>query len=75
MVKGVFCSDPKKNADAVFLDRLTFTEVQEKQLKVMDTAAIALAQENHTPIAVFSIYEPDGFRKVLQGQIDFTLIH
>lgn len=75
MVKGVFCSDPKKNADAVFLDRLTFTAVQEKQLKVMDTAAIALAQENNTPIAVFSIYEPDGFRKVLQGQIDFTLIH
>lgn len=73
-VKGVFCSDPKKNNEAVFLSHLTYAEVREKQLKVMDATAIALAQENHTPIAVFSIYEPDGFRKTLQGEGEFTLI-
>ncbi len=74
MVKGVFCSDPKTNAQASFLPHLTFDQVKEKQLKVMDATAIALAQENKTPIAVFSIYEPDGFKKVLQGETEFTLI-
>lgn len=74
MVKGVFCSDPKTNSEATFLPQLTFEQVKEKGLKVMDATAIALAQENKTPIAVFSIYEPDGFRKVLQGETEFTLI-
>lgn len=74
MVKGVFCSDPKTNSKATFLPHLTFEQVKEQQLKVMDATAIALAQENRTPIAVFSIYEPDGFRKVLQGEGEFTLI-
>lgn len=73
-VKGVFCSDPEKNTEASFFPNLTFAEVQEKQLAVMDATAIALAQENATPIAVFSIYEPDGFRKVLQSEMEFTLI-
>jgi len=73
-VKGVFCSDPKKNSNATFLPRLTYNEVREKQLNVMDATAIALAQENHIPIAVFSIYESDGFRKVVQGEGEFTLI-
>lgn len=74
MVKGVFCSDPKKNCNAIFLPRLTFDQVKEKRLKVMDATAIALAQENKTPIAVFSIYEADGFKKVLQDETEFTLI-
>lgn len=74
MVKGVFCSDPKKNCEASFFPHLTFNQVKEKQLKVMDATAIALAQENKIPIAVFSIYEPDGFRKVLQDETEFTLI-
>jgi uridylate kinase len=74
MVKGVFCSDPKTNSAAVFLSKLTFDQVKEKQLRVMDATAIALAQENKTPIAIFSIYEPDGFKKVLQGKTEFTLI-
>ena len=74
LFKGVFCSDPKTNSAAVFLPNLTFDQVKEKQLRVMDATAIALAQENKTPIAIFSIYEPDGFKKVLQGKTEFTLI-
>lgn len=74
-VKGVFCSDPKKNSEAVFLPQLTFSQVQERRLKVMDATAIALAQQNGTPIAVFSIYEPDGLRKVLQGEMECTFIN
>lgn len=73
-VKGVYCSDPKHNADAKFLSHLTYQEVKLRQLKVMDATAIALAQENQIPIAVFSIYEDDGFKKVLQRATEFTLI-
>lgn len=73
-VKGVFCSDPKKNNQAKFFEKISFTQVQENCLKVMDATAIALAKENNMPIAVFSIYENDGFKKVLQQQTQFTLI-
>ena len=73
-VKGVYCSDPKQNRDAEFLPRLSYQEVKHRQLKVMDGTAVALAQENKIPIAVFSIYEEDGFKKVLQQTTEFTLI-
>ncbi|MCX7343066.1 MAG: UMP kinase [Proteobacteria bacterium] len=73
-VKGVYCSDPKHNSDAKFLPHLTYQEVKLRQLKVMDATAIALAQENQIPVAVFSIYEEDGFKKVLQQATEFTLI-
>ena len=73
-VKGVYCSDPKQNPEAKFLQQLTYLEVKQRNLKIMDATAIALAQENHIPIAVFSIYEDDGFKKVLQHSTEFTLI-
>ncbi len=73
-VKGVYCSDPKHNSEAMFLPRLSFQEVKHRHLKVMDSTAIALAQENKIPIAVFSIYEENGFKKVLQQNTEFTLI-
>lgn len=73
-VKGVYCSDPKTNSDAKFLPHLTYHEVKLRHLKVMDATAIALAQENQIPIAVFSIYEDNGFKKVLQKSTEFTLI-
>ncbi len=73
-VKGVYCSDPKHNSAAEFLPRLSYHEVKQRQLKIMDGTAIALALENKTPIAVFSIYEENGFKKVLQQTTEFTLI-
>ena len=73
-VKGVFCSDPKHNNEAEFLPKLTYQEVKHRHLKIMDSTAIALSQENKLPIAVFSIYEEDGFKKVLQQTTEFTLI-
>jgi uridylate kinase len=73
-VKGVYSSDPMKDSSAVFLEHLTYTEVIERNLNVMDTAAISLTRDNSIPIAVFSIYEADGFRKVVTGETQFTLI-
>ncbi len=73
-VQGIYTKDPVHHKDAEFLPRLTFDEVLAKNLKVMDTAAINLAHENHIPIAVFSIYEDGGFAKVISGQGHFSLI-
>ncbi len=73
-VQGVYTKDPAYHNDAEFLPHLTYDEVLAKNLKVMDTAAIVLASENHIPIAVFSIYEENGFAKVVNGQGHFSLI-
>jgi len=53
-VDGIYDKDPLKYPDAVRFERLTYTEVLEKQLQVMDATAIALCRENHIPIRVFS---------------------
>lgn len=73
-VAGVYTADPAHHADASFLPTLTYNEVIEKKLKVMDMTAITLAKENKIPIAVFSIYENNGFSKVLDKTTQFTFI-
>ncbi|MBN9073907.1 MAG: UMP kinase [Rhizobiales bacterium] len=66
-VDGVYSSDPKKDPHATRYDRITHSEVLKQGLSIMDTAAIALARENHIPIIVFSIHEKGGFGKILMG--------
>lgn len=73
-VDGVYCSDPIKNNDAKKFDRVTYTEVLQQNLQVMDMAAIALARENNLPIKVFSINDKGNFAKVLQGSGNYTKI-
>ena len=66
-VDGVYSADPKKDKSAQRYDRLTHREAIERNLKVMDTAAFALAQENRMPIIVFSIREKGAITAVLRG--------
>ncbi len=73
-VDGVYDSDPKKNPDAVRYDELTYQDVISRNLKVMDTSAIALARENEVPILVFSIHNPGGFAEVISGAGKYTII-
>ncbi|MCB2107597.1 MAG: UMP kinase [Rhodobacteraceae bacterium] len=73
-VDGVYDSDPKKNPKAARYDHLTFDTVISKNLKVMDTAAIALARENNLPIVVFDMHEADAVARVLRGEGKYTLI-
>ena len=67
-VDGIYSADPKKNARAVRYERLTHQEAIERNLKVMDATAFALARENRMPIIVFSIRESRAIEKVLRGQ-------
>ncbi len=67
-VDGLYDSDPVINKDAVFLKRVTYMEVLEKQLKVMDMTAISLAMDNHLPLAVFNLKKKGNIRKVICGE-------
>jgi uridylate kinase len=73
-VDGVYSDDPKTNPEAVRYDKLTYSEVLARDLKVMDGAAIALARDNALPIVVFSIQEPGNLLKVLRGEARATVI-
>ena len=73
-VDGVYDSDPKTNPNAIRHDELTYQDVISRDLKVMDTSAIALARENKVPILVFSIHNPGGFAEVVCGAGKYTII-
>ena len=74
-VDGVYDKDPVEHADAVRYENVSYDEVLQKRLKVMDASAIALARDNKLPIIVFSLDEPGGFRGILAGQGTFTRVH
>jgi uridylate kinase len=73
-VKGVYSADPIHHPDAEFYERLTFIEVLEKRLKVMDSTAISLCMDNKLPILVFSMREPGNVVRALRGERLGTLV-
>jgi uridylate kinase len=73
-VDGVYSADPKIDPNAERYDSLTFQDVLSRDLKVMDTAAIALARENKVPILVFSLHTPGAFAQVMTGAGRYTII-
>lgn len=66
-VDGLYDSDPTINQKAVMLKNISYMEVLEKQLKVMDMTAISLAMDNHLPLAVFNLKHSGNIRKVVCG--------
>ena len=73
-VDGIYDSDPKTNPDAVRFDHITYNDVLQKNLKVMDASAIALMRDNKMPLIVFSLDEPGGFRGILAGEGTYTRV-
>jgi uridylate kinase len=73
-VDGVYSADPKQDKSAQRYDRLTHRQAIERNLKVMDTTAFALAQENRMPIIVFSIREKGAITAVLRGDGRATVV-
>ncbi len=67
-VDGIYSSDPEKNTDAVKFDFITFDDVLQKGLKVMDTTAFTLSQENELPIIVFDMNTRGNLMKVVMGE-------
>ena len=73
-VDGVYDKDPNKFADAKKYDKLTYMEVIEQGLQVMDTTATTLCMDNNIPILVFGISEEGNIKKVMEGQKIGTIV-
>ena len=73
-VDGVYSDDPKKNPNAQRYETVSFAEVIEKQLRVMDLTAFTLCRENNMPIIVFDIHTPGNLLKIINGRKVGTLI-
>ncbi len=73
-VDAVYDSDPNVNPDAVKFDELTFKEVLNRRLGVMDSTATTLCMDNNIPIRVFGLDEPDNIIKVLKGEVIGTYV-
>jgi len=67
-VNGLYDADPEKNSDARFIKTISYMEVLEKQLKVMDMTAISLAMDNQLPLMVFNLKEKGNIYKVVSGE-------
>jgi uridylate kinase len=73
-VDGIYDKDPLVYDDAVKFDVLTYSEVLERGLRVMDTAAISLARDNKKPIIVFNMNTPDNIKKAMCGEKVGTVV-
>lgn len=74
-VDGIYTSDPEKNPDAERFSNISFKEVYEKGLKVMDMTAFTLCEENNLPIIVFDMNKPGNLMKLVEGESVGTLVH
>ena len=73
-VDGVYSADPKKDPAATRYDSLTYEEVLEKRLAVMDSTATCLAMDNHIPVMVFALKDPENILRALRGEAVGTLV-
>lgn len=73
-VDGIYTADPKKDPTATRYDKVSFQEVLEKDLRVMDASAIALCKENNLPILVFDMNHPGNLMRAVEGEAIGTLV-
>ncbi len=73
-VDGVYDADPVKHPEARMYDQLTYEEVLQQNLRVMDHAAISLCRENHIPMVVLNIFDQDNLERAICGERVGTLV-
>ena len=71
---GVYDSDPAKNPDAKKYDHLTYMDVLNQGLGVMDTTATSLSMDNHIPILVFALSDPENIYRAVCGEKIGTIV-
>ncbi len=67
-VEGIYSADPEKDPNAEFYKKITYMQVLERELKVMDTTAISLCLDNSLPIIVFDVRKPGNMKRVVLGE-------
>lgn len=73
-IDGVYDSDPRKNTNAIKYDKLTFSEVLAKDLKVIDSTATSLCKDNNIPIILFALNTPGNIKRVVCGESIGTIV-
>ena len=73
-VDGIYDKDPNINEDAIKYDKVTYDQILQQNLKVMDASAVALARDNKIPIVVFSLKDFGNMKEVIQGNGRFTIV-
>ena len=73
-VDGVYSADPVKDPSAVKFDEITYSEVLARHLAVMDTTATSLAMDNHIPVLVFALKDPENIIRALKGEKIGTIV-
>ena len=73
-IDGVYSADPKIDKTAVKYDEITYLDILNKDLKVMDSTATSLCKDNNIPLQVFAISEPENIVKILQGEKIGTIV-
>ena len=74
-VDGIYSDDPNKDASATRYNRISFDEVINRRLEVMDATAFALCRDQKLPIRVFSINKPGALKRAVSGEDEGTLVH
>jgi uridylate kinase len=74
-VDGIYTADPEKDPDAVKFNEITYDEIYNRGLKVMDLTATAMCKENNLPIVVFDMDTPGNLKKVITGEPIGTYVH
>ena len=74
-VDGIYTADPEKDPAAVKFDEITYDEIYNKGLKVMDLTATTMCKENHLPILVFNMDVEGNLKKVMDGEAIGTLVY
>jgi uridylate kinase len=74
-VDGIYDSDPKKNPSAKRFEQLTYLDVLQRRLEVMDSTAISLCMDNKLPIVVFDLGDRGALKRVVAGEAVGTLVH
>jgi len=74
-VDGIYTADPEKDVNATKFDKISFNEVLSKGLKVMDTTAFTLSQENELPIIVFDMNKKGNLLKIVSGEAIGTVVN
>ena len=73
-IDGVYSADPAKDVGAIKYDTITYDEVLAKHLAVMDSTATSLSMDNHIPIAVFALKDPENIYRVVMGEKIGTIV-
>ena len=73
-IDAVYSADPKIDKNAIRYDKITYLDILNKDLKVMDSTATSLCRDNHIPLIVFGINEPNNIVKAVKGEKIGTIV-